>query len=135
MRLYTALSKLGVQVVRFSRSLLVRKIVIDTIFFLFLEVLQLLLLDDISELLSNELKLLLIENVNVLVFQIIFIKPVIWQHILSGSTLAWLFLKHGFHEVDCWLTYNVFLVFNFLIQLFYSVQISNLVCFERNIAV
>ena len=76
-----------------------------------------------------------IEDVNVLIRLNFIVKPVVCQHIFSCSSLVWLFLKHSFHEVNSLLTNNVFFVLYFLVELFDSVQVANLISLERYIAI
>jgi len=65
-----ALGKLGVEIVRSSRSLMIGQVSVGGVneaLLLLLEFTKLLLLKDICELLADELKLLLIEYINVVV--------------------------------------------------------------------
>ena len=57
------------------------------------------------------------------------------KNVLCCCSLCWLLFKHEFHQVYRFLAAYIFFVFDFLIQLLDGVEISNLICFERNVSI
>ena len=63
------------------------------------------------------------------------VQPVVIQHILGRYALVRRLLKHFLHQIDGAAADNIFLEFDLLTKLLYLAEISDLVSFERDVAV
>lgn len=137
MCLNTTLRKLSIQIIWSSTRKRDQISVFSSLIFQLSKLFKLVLLYDIRKLFPNQFQFLLIKNVDIYIINSLFIlmEPYMIEQLFCSCSFAWNFLKHHFHQLDCFVRDDVLFVFYFLVYLFNGAKVANLICFKRYVTI